>query len=386
MILAPPLRVKAAETRLIPAGFYPSLETGLLWNDNVFRRENDEETDLLYIARPTLHWKAGTPRYDLNLNYQGNYGVYRTLNEQDYMDHAMSAGIGFQPTDKLGLEISDQYKIGHDQPGAAGTQIFSPRKPNRWHRNHFRAHLTYGRLIATAQLQLTFEETGWRYQNNRREFSDRNLHTGTAAWLYHIRPKTWLVTEFQYQIVDYQSNNPVDLDSDKWYLFQGVKWEPSPITRGQILVGYIRNIPNEKRLFREFSGIGAQASIDWRPIPYSRGTLAVERMPATGSIATSFYLASRVRLNWRHKFTELLTVQTNAAYEKDDYSFNKFGPTRKDHLLHFGLRLEYKFRPWLSMGLQYNYDFRDSSLKFSDYTNNTVGFHVQILPEYARSL
>ncbi|BCX82236.1 polysaccharide biosynthesis protein VpsM [Methylomarinovum caldicuralii] len=375
----------AIETQQLTPGFYPALRVGYAWLDNVFRSEKQEKADTVFQARPMLHWKAGTVVYDLNARYQGNYGVYRVLDEQDYMDHTLSIGFGLHPTEKMALELSDRYKIGHDQPGISGTQVFAPPKPNRWHDNRFRAQFTYGRRIATAQLQLAYEEATRRFQNNQREFSDRNQHTGTATWLYHVLPKTWLVTEFQYQINDFQMNKAFDQDSDQWHVFQGASWEISAVTQGEILLGYLRSTPKDQRFFKPFSGFGARISINWQPRTYSRVTLRAERMPQLGSTASAFFLANRIGLTLQHEPTERIRIQTSAAYEKDDYSFNRFGPERQDRFLRFGLEINYAMLHWLNLGLGYSHDIRNSSLRLSDYAANTISFHVQILPEYARN-
>ena len=53
-------------------------------------------------------------------------------------------------------------------------------------------------------------------------------------------------------------------------------------------------------------------------------------------------------------------------YQKDEYQ----GFDRTDNTKIVGLKVGYKFRPWLTLGAEYTYTNRDSNIDIYDYNKN----------------
>jgi hypothetical protein len=61
-----------------------------------------------------------------------------------------------------------------------------------------------------------------------------------------------------------------------------------------------------------------------------------------------------------------VTTGVDARYQKDDYQ----GFDRNDKIAIVDLRAGYKFRRWLTIGAEYTFTHRNSSLEEFDYRKN----------------
>ena len=150
-------------------GFFPSLQFSINQEDNVYRTQNNTESDSYYRLAPLLDWAMLFGKHGVNVVYKGDYGRFNDLSDQDYDDHSLLSNVELDLSEKLDLTLSGQYQQGHDRSGDPGSSLLIQTVPDEWTEKALHGKLTYGRRIANAQLGLALNAKEKRYTNNGRE-------------------------------------------------------------------------------------------------------------------------------------------------------------------------------------------------------------------------
>lgn len=73
-------------------GLYPNAEVQLQHTDNARAAPSGfEESDQILVVKPELLWVTTYQKHQLDLRYEGNYGLYRDDTDLDYDDHELTA-------------------------------------------------------------------------------------------------------------------------------------------------------------------------------------------------------------------------------------------------------------------------------------------------------
>jgi len=358
-------------------GLHPSLSVNFNHEDNVFRSNKNTQSDSYYQIKPTIDWKMLFGKHELDLFYRGDYGRYNDLTDQDYDDHSLVTALKLDLSEKLNVDLSGNYKKGHDKPGEPGSSLIVQNDADLWTDKTMQGRLVYGRRIANAQLGFSLNGNERRYTNNGREDRDRDTVQAIVNFNIRLAPKTWLVTELRQQQTDYVRSQVISEDSTETNLFIGAEWGATAKTSGKILIGYTKKKP-DSNLFETYEGVGIEADITWKPKVYSVVTVSAGRSPQEGSDSlASFYVADKFSVRWRHGLTELVTFQLGASFENDDYQSLK----REEKYSQFGAQLAYSWKRTIEVGMQFNHVQRDSTIINGDYRTNIMGLYIKWAPQ-----
>lgn len=342
------------------------LATGIGYDSNVYRTQQNTVSDSFFNARLGLLLSGAAGKHGFGLGYEGDYRVYSDLDTEDFYDHRIFANANLDLTQKVDVNIGGQYWWGHDPRGSPGARIINPGDLDTWQEYDVKLDLVYGREITRAQIIPWVEFSGMRYTNNNQSIRDFDRQD------YRLRGR-WRFTDRLYGlaeggIANIDHTDPAnDLDRTEYAVLVGFGWQATAKTSGEILLGLLdRDFDDPAR--GNSSNLDWDARIYWAPKPYSKVTAFTRRTSredASGGVGT--FLADTFGVEWRHAFTQRLELNTSLEYTLADYD-----SPRQDKYLLFDLGVTYGLNRWLDVAGGYQYLGRRSNVTGLDYDDNML--------------
>jgi hypothetical protein len=352
--------VRIADT---PVYFTPYIGAAGGYDDNLFYSNSNEKSSYLYVISPGLRFDARDASKAFSIAYQSQYGVYTSSRNDDYWDHNVAAAFDTIMAPSLYGHIDYVFVHGHDPRGLTDRPL--QESPDKYELSRPGVTLAYGTPGARGRIEAYYSYAYRKYINNRdvTEGSDRETPEYGAAFYWRVMPKTSLLFEARRTDQNYLlSTSPLDSEEQRYYA--GVTWEATAATKGTVKVGTFR-----KRFDSDlpgYDGTSWEALITWLPRSYSQFDFYSARFPTESTGLGSFILSDATGVIWTHNWNSYLSTGVNARYQRDRYQ----GFDRNDDTASIGLRVGYKFRRWLTLGAEYTYMKRDSSLDIYDFTKN----------------
>lgn len=356
----------AGETEALaePRAVSLRLAVGAGYDANVFRTEQDTDSDFFWEVRPLVLFNGWAGKHQLGLGYEGAFRKYIDFDTEDFFDHRIFANANLDLTRKLDANLRGQVWWGHDARGSPGARIVNPSDLDTWREHRVRAELVYGREITRAQIIPWVELSGIRYLNNNQSVRDFDRQDFRARGRWRFNPRFYGLVEGGVARIDHLDPSN-DLDRQEFELLVGFGWQVTAKTSGEVLVGLLdRDFDSPSR--GNTGDYNWDARIHWWPRPYSKVTAFTRRTSredASGGLGT--FLADNFGVLWRHAFTQRLELNANAEYTAARYD----SPRRDDFWL-LELGVTHGLTRWLDLGARYEYLGRRSNISGLDYDDH----------------
>jgi hypothetical protein len=127
--------------------------------------------------------------------------------------------------------------------------------------------------------------------------------------------------------------------------YGGVSWEATAATTGTLKFGRVKR-DFTSSLTPDETDTSWEGMINWAPRTYSQVQFLTSRQTNEASGEGSFILTEAYQVSWNHNWSSYLTTGVTARWQRDEYqNFDRTDDTRS-----LGLRVGYRFRPWLTLG------------------------------------
>lgn len=357
----------AEEEETIGPGLYPAITVSYLSDSNIFRTDENENSDEIFKALPSLTLKSMFRKH----TFEGSYFVeifrYREFDDEDFEDQYLDGDLMLDLTRRLQLEFIGDYASAHEMRGTPGTRLAISREPDTWWASRIAGKIIYGRRESKNQLILTAEGYRRRYTNNEQEPRSRNRQIYTLTFFHNRKERTRFVLEGKYKTFDYfDKRAPIDLTSVEKSILLGITWEATAKTTGTFKIGWLGKDLDDPAI-PDFSGLSLESEIVWEPRTYSEFTLmlvrATKESPQT---IGSFFVSTEVGLVWDHEFNDRTTLHSKLHYQRDQYETISDIP-RDDDLFGANFEIEYNIWRWVDFGVSYEYGTRRSNFPDIDF-------------------
>lgn len=369
LMAALPALVHANEA--MTPGFLFNAETQLLYDDNVYRTTNNQDSDTAFIVKPKLAWHAVHGAHLFDLSYAGDYGRYFDQNSLDYTNHKFTAHALLDHSARLNTDYTLGYERGSDKPGSNDGISIEGEEPDEWNNSAFDALIEYGNSDSHGQLvgRIIYKE--WRYTNNDSEFRDYNQAGATGTFYYRLAPRTRLLFELDYDDNDYQESDIFGSNqSNKEYSYlTGLTWEATAKTTGVFKIGYRdKNYQNDR--FSDITGLALFLDGTWEPTTHTKVTFGASRDNENSAIQGSGgSTKTGIDAGLEHSITQRLMLSSSIRLSEEDFD-GAF--SRKDDRRYFALGVKYSLQPRFDIGIEYQFEERDSNRNLFDFTSNII--------------
>lgn len=340
---------------------YPKIGLAYGRDDNLFLTSSNKSASSLYSARPGLKLQARNASGIYTLDAESNTTRYQSSHPDDFTDYLTRASADLAVGSSLGLRLAGDYNRNHDARGSTDRGFAS--RPDVYTNHGANALVAYGANDAQGRIEVEAGSYAKRYKNNRATTigSDRNTDNIGGRFFMRVAPKTSVLVEAREDKFDYSLPTSLQDSKERRYL-AGVTWEATAATSGTVKVGRIqKNFASP--LIRDFSGTGWEAAINWAPMSYSKFEVFTAKTFSESTGIGDFALSKRYGAGWTHAWNSQLSTVANIFRSDDEF----VGTSRNDTTDNLGFKINYKLQRWLTLGGEYNYTDRDSSLSVFKY-------------------
>ena len=359
------------------AGFSTKVDSRLTYDDNILRAADDfakSDTSLVVTPELTLAGILGKQRF--SVVYKGEYAKYADFSDVDYDDHDIRLQADFDHSNRLTSRFDVQYRDKHEEFGDINNIFNDLNEFNHYTENLINGRLAYGRQNSFGQLVLRVGRSERDYDNNEQEFRSYERDLASLAFYYRIAPRTRLLAEVIYQDYEYNPETGfIDLDNEYTVYQAGIEWALTNQLEGTVKVGY-QNRNYRLDTLRDIDGLAYEASVDYKPNTFTKINLIARRESIDSSLETAGgFLRTSYGAGVKHGLTELLSVESELGYAKDELVFSS---NRQDSRYHAKLGLDYAVLNWVNVGVNYSYDERSSTLDAADFKSNSINLTLKI--------
>lgn len=358
----------------------PNLELAGEYNSNIFREADDETSDFITILTPSVVLASDWSRHSLSLDIGLEAGVHADSDDDDYIDGWATFDAELDATRATQIFVSNVgYERAHEARGAddapadadeptvftrLGGLVGVRHKPNR-----------FGVEATARATNVDYEDTelfgGGTLDGALR---DRNEYELALRAGYDIHADYEAFLKGVYEIVDYDkelNTGGFDRDSDGYRVYGGVAFEPSPLTRADVGLGYQTRDYDDLQL-ETVDGVFGSMDATWLATPLTTFTLGLSsRIEETTAADAAGKLRYEVTFGVEHELLRNVVLNGAAGYGRQD--FDGAASDRQDDDISLDLGARYWLNRNFYAGAAYEFDFRDSSASGEGYTVHQLG-------------
>ncbi|MFC1645675.1 outer membrane beta-barrel protein [Candidatus Omnitrophota bacterium] len=345
------------------------------YDDNIFSRDIDRESDLITTITPMFEIAPKLGDHKLTINYQGDYNYFWNHSSEDNLNHLNSINLKLLFS-KFRIELDNRFRYFSDTAGEEDV--------NRIPRTQDHADAKF--IFEFNKLDLTLGYL-FQYENYRSDRAigaflgapatyqdlDRLEHTGEVETAWKLWPKTALLFSTRFGGILHRTGGKSD--SDYYDVLTGIRGEPSAKSTAEFKIGY-RNQDYEDNI-RSFDSVIAFGSFIENIT--SRDVLRLDFLRTSYDTiyqSNAYYEVSFFGTQYEHGFTERFSGNVALSYQLDSYPVETtdVGETkhRADNIWKAGCSLKYKTPKGFTSELAYEFLTRDSNFSAYDYKTNRI--------------
>lgn len=372
------------------------------WTDNLFYTPEDTQSDWVTYVSPGIRFSVpatkeallsvdgstaapggssfgrsdvGTGRrFQAYLSYSPELEFYAGNSDENIETHLANGLVAWRMRSGLALELIDQFTIGYQDYDEGVSQSRDEYRSNLM---GFNVLYPVGRKLA---LRFDYQNYQIAYDADTDADRDRTDNSLSAYAFYHVLPKSSVYVRYRWIDIDYDLDAGTIEDSHEQQWFGGFQWKMTAKSEGDVQIGYGRRMFDDRSL-GDSSDVVLEAQIDHQFTTKTSAFLRAYRRQEETTIETTDYTLSQYAgLGLSQQLTYRIQFELGVDYTQDEY---KGGNTvagdsrqRDDQTYLVTAGLNYAPRGWLSFGLEYGHERRESNFNEYEYTNNRVMLRV----------
>jgi len=360
--------------------FKPSVKIEESYDDNIFFNKDDEKSD--FITSVTVDMNFALPLEDhlLGFGYRIKRIDFAEYTSESSTHHYLTATAKFNfNAFKVGMKAQHEYFF--DRDASEYTARIKRERDNfdfgfqkEWTRLGVELGYRLRREKYLSDSVLDTVEGITRYYSDE----DRWHNTFSTAATCRIAPHTKLFAEFDYGIVDYDTN--INSDSRMFEYLAGIQRSSEAETGLDVKFrAGLRRQEYEEESEEDFDGYVAY--LDFKETFNAYTTLAlklIRSIQESTYAANNYFEYDSIGVDYTHKFrgNPRLSLSLNGAFQQNRYPListeDGVSVRRRDDLWLAGITLSYDIQKWLSASVKYEYKERTSNHGSFDYDDNVI--------------
>lgn len=364
----------------------------LMYMDNIYRSNTNEESDLVTIVAPGIALRTDMERHEASARLRVEGGAYMDNGENSYVDVQGDAQGSYAITDTLSLIGDMDVRRDHVPIGAF---VDNPDRiadePTVYVKTEGNVGLkadngVYHGMVVTGLNYLDYDNAeargGGVIINDDRDRIEWNSRARAGAyvapqWLAYVQG-TLNRRHYRTQI---DSTALFEKDSDGYGLAAGMAHgEETAPTRYDIQAGYIQQDYDNPAL-RDIGTLGMEATGRWQVSEVLAlrldGVRSIEENTLFGA---SGHVMTRARAGLEYDFAPQWELDTDLRYTHNDFEFNPANGVggRTDDIWDTSVLVEYNIAGNYYAGVEYIHVNRDSTDDSAEYTTNAALVHLSL--------
>jgi len=373
-----------------PFVFKPGMSFNGTYTDNPRFRSNNSGSDFLFTINPTFTFSLaqGLKAKDyISFGYDGDIGAYTKLTGNDYTRHTLWANIDLMKRETTYMRLRDAVTYTNNPYGNqefVGQGVANARVLNQ-------ADFVVGRqLPGNYSAELGYQNAWENYLDDGNGYTSwSNIgNTIKPTLLYELTGKTKLLAQYSIGYIHYY-NQPslISADYTVQQVMAGFRWAASSRLSGELKGGYAwRQFVNDFNLlgvpYQNSSAPVYSVNLHYLVSPKTAADFNIYRDfqisgnldPVTGRLEMiqDSYTRNAIGLTITTNTSQNLSFAFAASCYFDQYPDTIRDQAHLDHYYNAGINFTHKLRRYLSWGLGYNFQKRDTQAIGLSYTQNSV--------------
>jgi hypothetical protein len=352
--------------------FFPQVEVGEAYNDNIFADDEDEEDDFITVVSPELVARSDWGRHGVSLRTGADAGFYLDHDDENYLDYFALADGRLDVVRGIFIVGGLGWRHRHEDRGSPDD--VSGEEPTEF--DLYSANLGFvrarGRISARVSSTLDrfdFQDVDAAGGEINEDDRDR-FHYGLSGRLgYEYLPETEAFIRVDGRMRNYDtiSDDGFDRDSVGYAAVIGTDLDFTGKVSGEVFAGYQYTSYEDDEL-DEIAGLAAGAAVLWNitGLTSLRGTLDVTTEETTEADASG-YLSTRVGAAVEHELRRNVLLGAGLTLGRNDYE----GVDREDDILIGSLTAKYLINRNFYAGGEVSHRTRNSS-EDEDFSENVI--------------
>ncbi len=347
---------------------YPTLDTGIAYDDNVLATNTDEDDDFIFNVRPEVRAESQWSRHALAATTFGDFGFYEQETDRNYQDFgaALTGRLDVlrnsRTTGTVGISRLHEDAESADDQGQQDVTQFWLSEARLAHRHEFVRLFVQPSTFAR---RLNFENAG----NVDNADRDRNVYgVGFRAGVI-LSPRINVFGEVNGDAVRYDDAGSDD-DSQGGNARGGFEIDVTRLIVGEASLGYAYR---QNKDFNNEGGLSGDLGITWTPTElttvnftgqagFEETTVVFEGDRASSDLNTGI----GVRVD--HDLRRNIRLNANASYDRSDFQ----GTSRVDNTFRVGAGVTYLINRNFSVDATYRFDTRDSDANNEEFDRSII--------------
>ena len=362
--------------------FYPAVETGLEFTDNVLETERNRKSDIGYTVAPELRVETDWSRHAATLRLSSKHVFYDEQSTEDTSEIDIEGTARIDVTRRTRVDLKGGYNFGQEARSSLEVPDTASSEPDQttWTASAGVTH-RFNRLVATARGDLEVLEYGpvEISGGGNQSSADRDYYEAGATLRlgYEHTPAIQPFVEGTYSVREHRKRvdrNGLRRDSDGVEAVAGVAVNLSPILQGEFSAGYGYRDFDDPSL-KNLGGFIANGSITWSPTRLTKLTGSVQtEIEETNESGSPGALSRTAQLAIEHALRENITANAGVSYNHTKYR----GISTVEETYGATLGLEYLMNRNIVVRAGYAYEQQESNVGNSDFVNNTLTLGVRV--------
>ena len=377
-MIAPPAQTLSRGYRIGSFTLYPDISSGAFFDDNVYATRTDQKSDWIGAISPRLVLASNWQRNQLVAEAQGDFTGYNKFSRENTIDWHTSVEGRIDATRATQFLLGGQAMKQHED--RASPDAVDGLTPTIYHEYHGYAgavhHFgSYTARFGTSIKSLTFQNVDSTHGeiNNHDRNRDRYEVGGLVRYDRHsiFRPYVQaygVFHNYQHQYDDFGYQR----DSEGVVAGAGALWRLTPSLAGDVFVGADNRTYADAR-FGSYTTPRVNAYLRWDPVRSTATILYFERsLQETTLPGSPGYTYNILGGRVEHALTRRLTGIARAAVARASFVQS----SRTDDEGDFSAGLRYALTPTVTVGGDYRYTVRTSTVSSVNFGRNQVFFRI----------
>lgn len=350
---------------------FPSAETRVIYDDNIFAAPSNKIADIRTEVLPSVEIKSFLPRHVLNFAFDGRLVSFAENSDQNFADARAQFDGALHIDHAHTFAVSAMTELAHEERNEfSATRLAA--EPVPVHHTKLSAGLTrdvgrlYGTLSATAERFDYYDVDSIDGGILDEDTRDTDILSTQLRAGYRISPGFEAIGKLKLLRLINGDGGPSDLSANGYEALAGLAFQTSPLLRWRILGGY--GIRDYDDVARKTAGTTLlEAQVEWLP---------TERMTVYGSVSRDIndfsgdgfngWVETSLKGRVEYEIYNNLVLKLGASFAQADFE----GVDRQDKIYSGEIGLEYFMnKNWL-FTFSYEHQERLSSDELFDMTDN----------------
>ena len=355
----------------------PSLALTEAYDDNVRAANTSTVEDFVTTINPHVTVSSNWSRHELIIEGDLESKIFAEESNENFTNWSGEARGRVDITQNTDVTGSATFAQLHEDRGASNAAA-AANEPTEYSRADvtLAVNQRFNRLsvsVGGSFTDLDYDDVaaiGGGLIDN--DFRDREIYQGLVRLGYEVSPATNVFVQGTYNDRDYDQAPPVvglNRDSSGYEIVVGSQFDLTGVTTGEVFVGY-QEQDYDSAVLPTVDGISYGAEVRWYATSITTVTAyAASTVEEAVTAGASGFLRQTGELAVEHELLRNVIASGAVVYRNEDYE----GIARNDDYIQLNLGADYLINRNFTVGFDYDFVQRDSSVPGIDFDRNIFG-------------